>query len=244
MSQENSTVFNQTEEENTKISDDGFKPMSEEEEKKQRRSRKLELIAGAIGDMGSALTNLIFTTKGAPTMIKTGKDKQLTLMERIYGRQKNEDTAYQKQKSVWEKEQERQRKEAEKAAKDNEVIEDIHPDFQPKVKNWEQKDYVDLLYEKLRTAIIDNAKSINSKKGIGVKRIDKHGTTFIPSSNSTVIDYLDGFNTDGNVGRYMKAELIRSILSGDYKNEELSEDWLDKFRKTAQEDHDNWIKYK
>lgn len=223
-----------------------FAPMTSEEQIKLQKNRKRELIAGAIGEGLTSLSNLFFATKGAPTTssnLKRG-NRYPTLLERIYGRHKEEDAAYEKQKSVWEKEHEKKRKEAEMHAKKNEIIEDIHPDFQPKLTTWEQKTYIDTLYEQLRAEIIKNAESINTKKGIGTRKIDIHGETFTPSRESSVIKYMDGYNTKGDVGRHMKAELIREILSGDYKDEELSDEFLDRFRKDAQDDHDNWIKYK
>ncbi|MBD5205020.1 MAG: hypothetical protein HDS84_01390 [Bacteroidales bacterium] len=224
-----------------------FKQKSEEELAKERKKRKLELITGAIGDIGSAFSNLFLTTKGAPSTIPTtGKNRQMTLMDRIKSRHKEEDECYGKKLSAWEKEQEKKRKIEEKAAKENEVLEDIHPDFRPKVKNWEKKDYIDVLYAKLRYDIQQNAIELNRKKQKGELKADlvNNRTLFIPDKDSTVIDYLDGFNTEGAAGRHIKAELIRDILSGNYQNDELSDEWLDRFRKTAQEDDDKWANFK
>ena len=117
-----------------------FTPMSESDMEKPNKSRKRELIAAAIGEGISYLSNLFFATKGAPAAkTTTGKQRQPTLIERIYGMHKEEDKIYNSNLSAWEKEQGKKRKEAERHARENDVIEDIHPDFRPTVKNWEKK---------------------------------------------------------------------------------------------------------
>ena len=119
-----------------------FKPKTEEELAKERKNRKRELIAGAIGDMGSAFANLIFTTKGATSTITTsGNNRQMTLTDRINKRHKEEDEAYDKKLSAWDKEQKR----LEKERKANER-EDIHPDFKPLKSQWNSKDYISHIY--------------------------------------------------------------------------------------------------
>lgn len=60
-----------------------FKPPTEEELKKERRKQKREQIFAAIGDGISALSNLFFTTRGAPNMYNyQAKNQSQTVQDR------------------------------------------------------------------------------------------------------------------------------------------------------------------
>lgn len=136
-----------------------FKPKTEDEVAKERKSRKWELIAGAVGDMGSALANLFFSTKGAPSTISaSGKNRQVTLMDKINRRHKEEDEAYGKKLSAWEKEQKRLEKERKADER-----EDIHPDFKPLKSQWNSKDYISHLYNDLISEVEARNKGAKGK---------------------------------------------------------------------------------
>lgn len=52
---------------------DPFRPLSQEDIEKEKKKRKREMLFSAIGDGISALSNLYFTTKGAPNMFNAEK---------------------------------------------------------------------------------------------------------------------------------------------------------------------------
>ncbi|MDE7441697.1 MAG: hypothetical protein K2M69_06005 [Muribaculaceae bacterium] len=128
-----------------------FTPKSEDDLKKERRNRKRELIVGAIGDGLSSLSNLFFATKGAPVTKDVGTNHYPSLVERIQARHKSEDDKYNNSYKEWSRYNEKKRAADEKARQASER-EDLHPNFKPLVKDWDDKEYVDLLYNYLLNA--------------------------------------------------------------------------------------------
>lgn len=244
MKQENSTLIDQNSDKSSENGYSAFTPITEEETLKQQNSRKKELIAGAIGDGVNAFANLFFASKGAPISHSKGKEKMPTLYDRIYGRHKKDDEAYNTKFNAWEKENEKKRKEAEKNARENERIEDIHPDFQPLARHWDDRVWIDMTYDKMKGHIKDHVKQYNTKQNKGVIKQGlnpddgKYFKEFIPSEESKVLDYLNSKNTDGEKGRHEKHDLIYNILSGEYKTDELDDEFLD-FLRTELMDFDN-----
>lgn len=202
----------------------GFTPKSEEEMAKERKKRKRELIAGAIGDMGSAFANLFFTTKGAPSMINTaGKNRQPTLMERINNRHKEEDNTYGKQLSAWDKEQKR----LEKERKANERQNDIHPDFRPLKSNWNSDDFMSYIYDDFRA-------ELNHRK-----------------YNNTLHQIENQINNASSRSRpYLMQDIIQHALDethefySDESKKELNEDFISMLRKRWTELDSEWEKMK
>lgn len=202
----------------------GFQPKSEEEMAKDRKNRKRELIAGAIGDLGSAFANLFFTTKGAPSIINsTGKNRQPTLMERISSRHKEEDNAYGKQLSAWDKEQKR----LEKERKANERQNDIHPDFRPLKSNWNSDDFMSYIYDDFRA-------ELNHRKNY-----------------STLHQIENQINNASSRSRpYLMQDLIQHALDGvhdfysDESKKELDEDFISMLRKRWTDLDSEWEKMK
>lgn len=189
----------------------GFSPKTDEERAKQKKNRKWELIVGAIADGVSSFSNLFFTTKGAPSMIQ---GKQPTLTERIYGRHRREDADYNNMYSAWEKEQRRKQKGAEKIAKENERL-NIHSEYSPLLKNWDNDDYVNLLYEDLQKEIFRQQKN----KGMKTSKL-------LDELTNSVGNYSTG------VQPYIKRTKIQSILDGSfdgYSDEAKSEFNADAF---------------
>lgn len=209
----------------------GFQPKIEEEKAKERKKRKRELIAGAIGDMGSAFANLFFTTKGAPSMINTaGKNRQPTLMERINNRHKEEDNAYGKQLSAWDNEQKRLEKE--RTANERE---DIHPDFKPLKSQWNSKDYITQVYN-------DFLQEVRSRNKAN-KKIDSPLERYLDEAIS---------ETYARARPYMMQTVLYDILDGSLEEfdesvkNELDDEFLSDFRKKwAENDTDGgWVKMK
>ncbi|MDE6481032.1 MAG: hypothetical protein K2L45_12275 [Muribaculaceae bacterium] len=210
-----------------------FKPKTEEELAKERKSRKWELIAGAVGDMGSAFANLFFTTKGAPSTISTaGKNRQITLMDRVNRRYKEEDEAYGKKLSAWEKEREKQRKEAERLAKENERV-DIHAEFNPLASHWDDKDYIGQMYESLQGELKEHLNSKGIKESKFIKELSRQ--------------YKDN---SPRVLPYIQQSILNDVLSGELygfdedMKSEIDEDFLKNFRKTWSDNDNIWVKMK
>lgn len=235
-----------------------FKPKTEEDLAKERKSRKLELIAGAIGDGISSLSNLFFVSKGAPSMINTsGKKTVPSLMDNIRTKHKEQDskyndalTAWQKDKEKQEREFEKKKKEAEKIAKENERVE-IHSDFKPKFKNWEQEDYINLVFNDLKQALEKHSleralanKDDPDNKWETTFYADGRKETKLKSYKRPTLDFINSLDFSGNSGKYYKEQIVRDILSGEYTNEDLDEEFLTSIRKQMQENDDNWIKIK
>ena len=59
-----------------------------------------------------------------------------------------------------------------------------------------------------------------------------------------MLDYINSFDTEGNVGRYMKQAIMYDILSGDYKSEELDEVFLDNLRSDMSADDEVFMPIK
>lgn len=223
-----------------------FKPKTEEEVAKERKSRKWELIAGAIGDGVSSLSNLFFATKGAPVATaSTGKQRQPTLMERIYGRHKEEDKAYNANLTAWEKEQEKKRKEADELAKENDVVEDIHDNYKPKTKNWDNEAYIDFVFDKFykdidaKTTKINRSTEPEETKG-------GYGPDIMPGeafpNESSIMKYINSYDLKGKAKKYFKQMIISRILGGEEKFNGIDEEFLENLRGEMMDMDLNFVK--
>lgn len=209
----------------------GFTPMSGSDMEKQRKSRKKELIAAAIGEGISSLSNLFFASKGAPAAKPaTAKQRQPTLMERIYGRHKEEDRTYNANFSAWEKEQEKKRKEAEANAR-----EEIHADFKPLKRNWNDKDYITQLFTDFESEV----RTRNRKNKKDTSPLEEHLYNTIKS-------------TPERVRPYLMQTILYGALDGSREDfpedtlDELDDEFLNNFRKKwAENDTEGgWVKMK
>lgn len=203
-----------------------FIPKSAEDERKENRNRKWELIAGAIGDGVSAFSNLIFASKGAPNMQTT------SLVESIKRKHSAQDAEYGKRLSAWEKEQEKIRKESERQAKRN-ARENIHPNFNPLQSHWNDKEYIGVMYDDLLSEVA----SKNKKLGKSSSPLYEHLKRQIEM-------------TPKNVQPYLQQSILYDVLDGklelltdDYKGE-IDEGFLDTFRNKWKENDESWVKMK
>ena len=130
-----------------------FKPKTDFEKQKEEKSRRKEKIIGAIGDGLMSLSNLFFTTKGAPNAFGTSSDKgkqnrPTYLTNAILDSHRAQDKEYEGRYKDWEKRQneiEKANEERKKAEEKNRRIE-LANDFGIKESNWAQSDFVNQLY--------------------------------------------------------------------------------------------------
>lgn len=134
-----------------------FKPKTQNDIEREKKRRRTEAIVGAIGDGLTSLTNLFFTTKGAPSIINGDVENKKvkatpTILSSIIERHKNEDEDYSKKYSIWEKQQreiakqnESRRKQEEKEAEKNRRYE-LANNFGIKECNWGNLDFINQLY--------------------------------------------------------------------------------------------------
>lgn len=235
-------------------SSEDFHPMTSEELENQKKNRKKELIVGAIGDGISAFANLFFTTKGAPSAYKSNnrgkKSSYPSLMERIYGRHKDEDAVYNQRKTEWEKEQEKSEQEFQKRKKaaENEAREnaraEIHEKFSPKEKNWDDDGYVDYIFQVFKRHIDDNTSRTNEYED-SVELNNGFGPTIRPGekypNDSKVMKYINSFNLKDKGKKYIKQLIMSTILSGT-ETFDLSEGFLDQLREELMDEDNNFVK--
>lgn len=229
----------------------GFKPMTHDETKKQERSRRTEKIIGAIGDGLMSLSNLFFTTKGAPSWIgaedKSGKSKKnnIFLTSAINEHHQKEDAEYEKKYSRWEKEQERIRKEREKfelrKLKEEEANKRVflRDQFGFLERNWTDEDFINRLYEYLEDANQDpNLTRIMNEVQFRYEPIWE----WMGSNWSYEVGHdkkIDLFK--GKSGTYLKRDIIETLFGDDaWTTEENRNNLMRLFSEFEQ----NWIKIK
>lgn len=128
-----------------------FAPKTERELAKEHKSRRTEKIIGAIGDGLMSLSNLFFTSKGAPTQFG-GDNKKGTkptfLLNAIAERHKAEDSDYEKKFKEWKKGQDELKNAADKKTEEEEKNRrvQLYQDFGIKESNWSQPDFIEQLY--------------------------------------------------------------------------------------------------
>lgn len=212
-----------------------FKPKTEEDLAKERKRRKFELIAGAIGDGISSLSNLFFASKGAPSTINTsGKKTVPSLMDSIRSKHKEQDSKYNDALTAWQKEQEKKerefekkKKEAEKIAKENERQNDIHADFRPLKSNWQSVDFLSYIYDDFRA-------ELNHRK--------YHNTLHQIENQIN--------NASARSRPYLMQDLIQYALDdshdfySDESKKELNEEFISMLRKRWSELDSEWEKMK
>lgn len=244
--QENVTLNYNIEQKDGEKSTGTFMQKSEEEKKKEDKSRRIEKIIGAVGDGISSVSDLIFTTQYAPSMNNAGattskKDgvKSNSILGAVIDSHKRADSEYQKQYEKWLKEQDiifkKKRKEAEEEQKkinDNLWISD---DICVSKKNWNDKEYIAGLYDSISDEfnydedVKDIIQYLRYPQRQEIK-IDRFG-------NGELVNTLfDSFK--GKYGSYMQRSLIESLL----KDNHLSKENLKRLRGLIFDYNANWRK--
>lgn len=196
-----------------------FTPKTDREIKSQEKKRRTEKIIGALGDGLMSLSNLYFTTKGAPSVLgdqsinsKSNRRKPTFLTTAIQERHRAEDKEYELRYNSWKNEIEKIRKAQLAQQKDDERNRRVQlaDNFGIKVSNWEQEDFVNQLFD----AIID----WNTDEGLA-SIIDNLRYEYQPIWEwlGTGWTYEHGHDKKidlfkGKSGTYLKRDLIETLF--------------------------------
>lgn len=215
-----------------------FTPKSDEDLKMEEKGRKRELVISAIGDGITALSNLFFTTKGAPSQIQTnGKNVWKPMTSRLQEKFKLEDQEYQNAFANWQKIQKKEQDEEQKLNEKNRKFK-LNDNYSIGYDNWEDADYVNQLFDLLMDT--------NSDENL-VKTIDSFHYEYEPiwqwmGDNWAYVPghdkKIDKFK--GRSGTYLKRDLIETIF-GDGLTDA---DNLRRIGEAFIEFDNNWVKLK
>lgn len=207
-----------------------FTPKSDKDLIREKKDRKRELVISAIGDGISSLSNLFFTTKGAPSQIQTtGKNAYKPMTSRLQEKFKLEDQEYQNAFVNWQKVKEKEQK-------DNQQFK-LNDNYSLNKNNWGDTDYVNELFEYM----IDINKDENLSNTIDKFRYSYEpinvwdGEKWIYTGKNKTIDRFKGKS-----GTYLKRDLIEMLFNDGLTDEvnlkQIGDSFLD-FDK-------NWVKLK
>lgn len=208
-----------------------FKPMTDEELKKQDRKRKGEKIVASVGDAISSIANLFFTTQYAPStngIGKGGKPKNLTLIENLQKKYDREDKDYKTAYEKWQKQQERIQREYEKKQKAEAAEAEYNRRLQLNDKysilqrNWDNQDFINHFFE---TLDYENYNDLNNRdlydfvRNVRYKRVNKPKYDALSDTDNE--EWEDMFK--GKTGVYLKRAILQDLFDGGI----VSDEYLD-----------------
>lgn len=226
------------EDKNTNIQEQAetsFKPKTDIENASEKKARKAELIASAIGDAVSSLSNLFFASKGAP-YIKGGtsasqNESNNTLTQAILGRHKKEDEDYNQRLKSWEKKQEKIIKEQEKEANVS-----IGDGVSFKKSNWESKDFINEAFDYFMVNNKDTelATQLWDRQNVHEPNLTWDGKQWEVKGHK----YRDAF--EGKHGTYFKRDLLEAILTKGDDALKTDDENLSNIKKLLKEFDNTW----